>query len=83
MTGCTGNILKVASVSRVILRRDRQGRLFGNFLDDIYNTSLYDVDLSSLHDGNIAVCSSKKTEYESIAKQSYCNSTIFFISLTV
>ena len=39
MTGSTGNILKVASISPFILQPDRHGRLFGNFLDDIYGSS--------------------------------------------
>ena len=34
MTGSTGNILKVASISPF-----RHGRLHGNFLDNIYGSS--------------------------------------------
>ena len=47
MTGCTGNILDVASVSPLIFCPDRHGphgRSFGNFLDNIYG-SFADSDL--------------------------------------
>ena len=39
MTGCTGNILDVASVRPLIFCPDRHGRLFSNFLDDVYGSS--------------------------------------------
>ena len=40
VTGSTGNIWKVATISPFILQSDRQGRLHGNFLYDIYGSSV-------------------------------------------
>ena len=44
MTGRTGDILKVASVTPVNLWPDRHGMVFGNFLDDIFPASAFDPD---------------------------------------